>query len=175
MPQFPAKIGLPDSNRRLIEGLRSGLIRDPMAGTFFWRQRVRLADLTLPAATNGTFTFATEYPRNLFPQRVVRKSLLVYVVESVVGPSISAATLIVGDTDDPNGLLESSAGDIFDNDGAVLQHVAAAQNADRYEEDYSADGFCFRIDTTGANLSVMTALDLLFIAEYSPSLFIPEA
>ncbi len=172
---FPIKIGLPGSNRALYHGMRNGIIRDVIGGSWWWRQRVRLRDFTPAAATNQTLVFATLFPNNPFPLRVIRKSVLVHVEESIVGPSISAGTIIVGDTLDPNGLLEATSGDILLNDDAILQDLAAVEIAagETYEADFVTDGLCFRIDTTGANISVATALDLTFMVEFTPSLYVP--
>jgi len=171
--RFPIKIGLPGSNKQLWMGMKNGLIRDVISGSWWWRQRIRLRDLTMPGATNGTFLFGTVYPNNPFPERVIRKHALLYVNESLEGGSISAGTFQAGDTGDPDGIFTAAVGDIFDNDNATIESLAAAEASYRYEGDYNSDGFGFRLDSTGANLSAATALDLTFMVEFAPTLYVP--
>ncbi len=88
--QLPIKIGLPGSNRRFYDGLRNGILRDPLSGSWWWSQRLRLRDFVPEADTSQTIVWSTLFPNNPFPQRVVRKSVLLYVNESMVGGTISA-------------------------------------------------------------------------------------
>ena len=173
--RFPIKIGFPGGNRDLFHGMRNGLIRDVIGGSWWWRQRLRLRDFTPDADTSQRLIFSDVFPNNPFPLRVIRKSVLVHVEESIVGGTISAGTIIVGDTGDTNGVLEAASGDIFGNDDAILQDLAAVQIAggEQYEGDWATDGFGVQIDSTGGNLNTATALDLTFFVEFTPTLYVP--
>jgi hypothetical protein len=166
--RFPSKIGLPGSNRRLLDSMRNGLIRDVVAGSWWWCQRLRLRDFTRAAATSQVITFATLFPNNPFPEHVIRKNALMYVELPLVGPSISNGTALLGDAGDPNGLIELAQGSIFT--AGMRQDVAAAVEYDpRYEAAFSPQ---VTLASTGANLSVATQLELKFMIEFSPALYV---
>jgi hypothetical protein len=171
--RFPIKIGLPTSNKQLFQGMKNGLIRDVIGGSWWWRQRLRLRDFTPEGDTSQTIVFATLFPNNPFPLRVIRKSVLLWVESPMVGPSISAATAVIGDTNDPNGLMELAQGDIFT--AGMRQDLTATEIAagEQYEGDFVTDELQTTIVSTGANLSVMTALDLVYMVEFTPTMYTP--
>lgn len=172
--RFPIKIGLPTSNKQLFQGMKNGLIRDVIGGSWWWRQRLRLRDFTPDAAASQVITFATLFPNNPFPLRVIRKSVLVWVETAMAGPAIVAGSTTVGDTGNADGMLEAANGSVF-TASTMRQDLAAAEIAagEQYEGDLVTDGFQATLASTGANLNVMTALDLVYMVEFTPSMYTP--
>jgi hypothetical protein len=162
--QFPIKLGARNGgNSRVVRGLQSGVFRQAFTGNWCWMQRVRLADFTPAAATTQTLTLNTLFPANPFPEHVERGLPLVWVEGQPRGPSITAFNIELGDAGDRDGLISStnvySAGDTY------VQTVGAAEFTHRYEEAFSPTLY---LAATGANISVLTAFDLVVLIKFEP-------
>lgn len=170
---FPVKIGGRNSgtNHRLMNAIRSGRIRHNMDEVFWWRQRVRLADLTLPAATTGTFNFDTLYPSNAFYDNVqLRPGGHIYVIENGEGGDISALTIAMGGEfeagTDADGILSATAIFLAATIGTKLSTPAAAEyNTETNEPDFTAT---FTLASTSANLDELEQLEFEAFIPYSP-------
>jgi hypothetical protein len=165
--QFPIKLGARNGgNSRVVRGLQSGVFRQAFTGSWCWIQRVRLADFTPDAATSQTLILNTLFPANPFPEHVERGLPLIWVEENPRGPSITALNVELGDNPsggDRDGLITST--NIYSAAGTYVQTVGAAEFAHRYEAAYDPRLY---LAATGANLSVLTAFDLVVLIKFEP-------
>lgn len=165
MAKFPVKLGQRNGgNARVLRGLTTGVFKDSFTGNWWWVVNLKrgMPGLTLEGDGSQVITLNTLFSGNPFPTNVIRKQALVYVEDAIVGPSISAGTVILGDNGNPDGLIESQS--TFTSD-VTLQSVAAAEFAPRFEAAFSPET---TITATGAALNVATSLSYWYMIEFSP-------
>lgn len=152
---------------RIVRALINGLVPQPFRPKLWYRQRVQLADFTPAAATTQELDLNVLFPNNTFPEGVdLLEGAFVQVLALSAGGSLSAVTVSLGDTGDPNGLMTASntlgggaaAGDVH-------RTPAAAEYALRAE---SAFVPTLTIDTTGDNVDAHTTFDVLVAIPWSP-------
>ena len=163
MATFPVKLGQRNGgNQRVIRGLTTGIFKDSFTGDWVWQVNLVPTSITLEGATSQVFALNTIFASNPFPTNVIRKQSLIRVVTHPTGPSLSAATGILGDAGNDDGLIESQS--IF-TDGTTLQSTGAAEFAPRFEAAFTP---ILTIGTTGANLSAITAMSIFVQIHFAP-------
>jgi hypothetical protein len=151
------------SNREAIAGLKTGRIPYPIGWVHWFRQRVRFGasvDFTQAAATSQEIDLHAAYPHNLFPANVQRlPGTFLRVPTPLSGASISAVTIEVGDSGDPNGIFLATS--VFTGAPAILASTPnAAENAARTELSFIPT---ITVRTTGANVSALVGEVTVFI------------
>jgi hypothetical protein len=132
---FPLRIGARNgSNGGVIRSLKSNRIPHAFAGPFFWSQKFDILEAgTLEGDGIQEFDLHTYNANNLFPANVMRGVPMIYLSEVFAGGAVDAATIEMGDANDPNGL--HTAVNVWT--GATLGYLAntvsAAEYAPRFE------------------------------------------
>lgn len=157
---FPIKItSRGGSNREVMEALKTGRLAYPPGFLYWHRVRLRFAvgDFSPAAATSQEIDLNVTYPNVPFPADVVRcAGTFCRVVTPISGASISAGTIQIGDTADPNGL--QTAVDIFTAAGVLHSTPAAAENARRGETAFAPTA---TITLTGGDVDEIEAGEVI--------------
>ena len=162
---FPLKTGSANGgNAALINALRSGgVIRNAWMPIFLYSQLVSYSDFS-DSDTSEELDLNATFTSNLFPANVVRRAAYIYVAEDFAGGSVSAATVELGDTGDPNGLLTST--NVFT--GATNNWVGTPAAAEAEQRVELAFAPTLTLTTTDGNIDTLTAGKVLVCIEYSP-------
>lgn len=165
--QFPLRIGTRNgSNGGVVRALKSNRIPHAFAGPYVWYQKfdILLAG-TLDADGVQEFDLHTYNPNNLFPANVMRGVPMLYLREVFAGGTVNAATVEMGDANDPNGI--HTAVSVFT--GATLGYLAntvgAAEYAPRFEAAYIPT---ITLRTTAGNISALTTGELWVGIKFEP-------
>lgn len=126
----------------------------PIALGYWWIQRVRYSDYS-DADTSQSLSLNVAFPHNAFPAAVfILPGAYIDLIEVFAGGSVSAATMILGDTNDDNGLLTSS--NVFTGAtlGRTVTPTAAEYPDTLYESQYVP---LLQLDTTTDNIDTLTS------------------
>ena len=123
------------AQKRLDE--MAGQAADPPWEWNVWRFRFDVRDIVTPAEAGAqTFDLTTAVDVTTgkpFPANVWMEHAHAYLVEDFSGGAVSAATILFGDTNDPNGLITISS--VFTGVGAGFLRTVAATEYDLRPED----------------------------------------
>lgn len=153
---FALRIGARNgSNAGVVRALKSNRIPHAFTGPFTWYTRFAITSAgTLSAATSQEFDLHTYAPYNLFPANVVRRVPFLYLATPFSGGAVSAATVELGDANDPNGLHTAVNVWTGATTGYLANTVSAAEYAPRFEAAFIPS---ITLRTTSANVSALTA------------------
>jgi hypothetical protein len=164
---FPFRIGTRNgSNAGVVRGLSHNRIPHAFVGPYIWYQKF---DITLAGTLDGDgaqeFDMHTYNPANLFPANVQRGVPMIYLSEVFAGGAVDAATVEMGDANDPNGL--HTAVNVWT--GATLGYfantVSAAEYAPRFEAAFIPS---ITIRTTSGFVNALTTGFLWVGIKFSP-------
>lgn len=153
---FPLLIGARNgSNGGVVKALGKGRLQHAWAPRFWWYQKFDIRDVqvALDADTSQRFDLHTHNPDNLFPANVKRSMPLFFLSEVFDGGSISACAGILGDANDDNGLITTTALGQGETLTYKASTVGAAEYAPRFEAAFIPQ---LGLDTTGGNISALT-------------------
>lgn len=158
-----------NSNQRVLQGLRSGRIPYVVGFTYHWilpftvgqwageADGSTVINLNTLAATLGKSTFPTDVE--------ILAGTKVYLVTAFAGGTVDACTIILGDTNDDNGLVTST--NVFTGQSAGWKQTpSAAEYAQHYE---SAFVPAITIATTTGNTNALTAGSLIVDIPFTPA------
>ena len=167
MANFPIRLSGRHAAPETMRAMFSGLVQHAYRPRLWWRQTIDVADFTGAGATTQELDLNVLFPNNTFPNNVdLEEGVIVHNLVLPVGTSITAVTVEVGDTNDPNGLLTAS--NVLGSGAAVgdvLNTPGAAEYARRPE---SAFVPTLTINTTGANVSALTAFRVQVCIPWTP-------
>lgn len=134
---------------------------------FVWELLITIGDFTGAAATSQELDLAVVYPDFPFPEDVwLEPGAHIVPVTAFSGGAVSASTLELGDTGDPNGLVTASNVFTGVTTGVSVATPAAAEYALRFEAGYLPVA---TIRTTTDNVSALTAGRALVRIPFSPA------
>lgn len=146
-----------DAAARYRQDELAGRIPDPPWEARLWRFRFDVRNLVSPAAATSQEVDLTDSAdisnAKPFPAYMWLQHAHVIVVEDFAGGSVSALTLQLGDTGDPNGLLTASSA-FTGVAPAILRTTAAAQYALRNEAAFVPT---VTLTATGDNIDALVA------------------
>lgn len=123
-----------------------------------------VGDVALTAATSQEVDLNVAFPGNAFPANVRINGCYIKRITDFAGGAITALTVQVGDTGDPNGLLTATS--VFTGVGAgYTETTAAAQFAQRLETAFVPT---LTLTSTTANLTALTAGRLKVVIPFQP-------
>jgi hypothetical protein len=144
------------SNARVLQAERSGRIPYAIGRLYWWVCRLRLQDFTPDAATAQTIDLNTLASTRLtFPTDVIRELAYVVPTTAWAGGAVSAMDGLLGDTNDPNGLVTMP--DLFTASTDLDQMVASPSAAEYAPRPEAAFAPLVTLNSTGANLDALTA------------------
>jgi len=134
---------------------------------FVWELLITVGDFTGAGATNQELDLAALYPDNPFVSNVwLEPGAHIVPITAFSGGAVSACTLELGDTGDPNGLVTASNVFTGVTTGVSVATPAAAEYALRFEASFLPVA---TIRTTSANVSALTAGRALVRIPFSPA------
>ena len=167
MPNFPIRLSGRHAAPETMRAMFSGLIQHAFIPKLWWRQIVDVSDFAGVGATTQELDLNVLFPNNSFPMNVdLDEGTHVRNLVLPVGTGISAVTIEVGDTGDPDGLVTAS--NVLGSGAAagdLLQTTGAAQYARRPETAFVPT---LTINTTGGNVNAQTAFRVQVCIPWNP-------
>lgn len=146
--------------RSLLDLIRNGFRGIPV-GEFTFDFYVKYSDFS-DADTSEELDLNVTFPKRALPTNIRIRDTYAELVQEFAGGTVSAATVEVGDTGDPNERF--TALNVFTGAGTGLKTVTEGALPRSFEAAYAP---VLKLDTTGGNINTLTAgiIRISFVCE----------
>lgn len=134
----------------------------PWLPELIWTETVSYSDYS-DADTSESLDLNATFTSNLFPSNVFLTVAWLEIITAFSGGTVSAATMILGDAGDDNGLITESS--VFTGASGLVQAGGAESYRSTLEASYTP---LLQLDTTGGNINTLAAGEVRVCIGYKP-------